>query len=269
MNYFKISIVIPSYNSGKFLEDAICSILHHNYQNLELIIIDGGSTDNTLDIIKKYEKDITYWISEPDKGQSDALNKGFSKASGDIVSELDADDMYCGRNSLNKVNEFFNEDYCVDVIYGDRYDMDEKLKIIGESRYVPFSEIVNRYEGLMLGPQSAFWKRSLFNKIGMYSLALHYAMDYEFFIRAGLAGAKFKKVPYFFSAMRRHEKSKTEMVAGTPELKKELDWIDKKHKVKKWLRPAFKVYALAFRIIWYIIQGDTGYVLKGFKRRIE
>ncbi len=88
----KISIITPSYNQGKFIEETILSVINQQYSNLEFIIIDGGSTDNTVDIIEKYSTQITYWVSEKDEGQSDAINKGFLKATGEIINWLNSDD---------------------------------------------------------------------------------------------------------------------------------------------------------------------------------
>src|SRR5882762_8349036 len=90
----KISIVTPSYNQGQYIEETIRSIIMQGYPNLELIIIDGGSKDNTVDIIRQYEKDIAYWVSEKDNGQTHAINKGFEKATGEILAYLNSDDIY-------------------------------------------------------------------------------------------------------------------------------------------------------------------------------
>jgi glycosyltransferase involved in cell wall biosynthesis len=90
----KISIVTPSYNQGKYIEETIRSVIMQGYPNLEYIVIDGGSTDNTVEIIKKYQNNISYWVSEKDKGQTHAINKGFEKATGDIVAYLNSDDVY-------------------------------------------------------------------------------------------------------------------------------------------------------------------------------
>ena len=103
----KISIITPSYNQGIFIEETILSVLDQNYPNLEYIIMDGGSTDNTVDIIKKYEDRITYWISEKDNGQSDAINKGFHKSTGDILHWLNSDDVLVPR-ALNMLVEYLS-----------------------------------------------------------------------------------------------------------------------------------------------------------------
>src|SRR6266540_2247918 len=106
--YPRISIITPSFNQGAFLEQAIRSVIVQNYPNLEYVIIDGGSTDNSIEIIKKYEKHLHYWISEKDNGQYDAINKGFAKSSGVIMGWLNSDDMYCPW-ALKTVSSIFSE----------------------------------------------------------------------------------------------------------------------------------------------------------------
>ena len=106
MNFPKISIVIPSYNQGQFLEETILSIINQQYPNLELFVVDGGSNDNSVDIIKKYKSHISWWVSEKDKGQSEAINKGFARASGEIISWLCSDDLLT-QDSLKVVSTHF------------------------------------------------------------------------------------------------------------------------------------------------------------------
>ncbi|MCK4781645.1 glycosyltransferase [Candidatus Parcubacteria bacterium] len=264
----KISIITPSYNQKRFLEKTILSVLNQNYPNLELIIIDGGSTDGSVDIIKKYEKYLAYWVSEKDRGQSDGLNKGFKITAGEIIGWQNSDDIYLP-DAFLKIADFFKQNSRIDIICGNRLDIDENDNIIGESRFTRFSPIVYQYDGISLGTQVVFWRKSLFSKIGYLDINLQLAMDYDFFLRAAKKEAKFKFIPYYLGAMRRHNLAKTEMFLGTIPHQKELDKIDKKYGRKNWLNFPLKIYSLFFRTVNYFFQGDIDYILKGFKRRIK
>ena len=120
----KISIVTPSFNQGQFLESTILSVLDQDYPDLEYIIIDGGSTDNSLEVIRKYTDRISYWVSEPDEGQSHAINKGWSMATGDIIAWINADDVYCPGAFSLVAKAFENNPDAVMVIgSGSSYDI--------------------------------------------------------------------------------------------------------------------------------------------------
>ncbi|GAG62509.1 unnamed protein product [marine sediment metagenome] len=142
LSWPRISVITPSYNQGRFLEKTILSVLNQNYPNLEYIIIDGGSTDESINIIKKYENYIDYWVSEKDRGQADALNKGFKKATGDIIGWQNSDDIYLPSVFL-KIAELFKQNPKIDIIYGNRFDIDEDNNIIGESIFTKFSRIIS------------------------------------------------------------------------------------------------------------------------------
>ena len=181
MKYPKISILTPSYNSGKYLEKAITSVMKQCYQNWQHIIVDGGSTDNTKDILKKYPNII--WVSESDKGQSDAMNKAFSLCDGDIISYLNADDWYCD-GAFEKVINKFRSNKNIDFVVGNIEVQNE-----AGSRYIVPT---NKYKELLLhfkfafpnNPVGYFYKREVQEKIGSFPLNNHYTMDYWFLLRA-------------------------------------------------------------------------------------
>lgn len=171
----KISIVTPSFNSADFLEETIRSVLDQNYSNLEYIIIDGGSTDGTIDIIQKYEKELFYWISEPDNGMYDALNKGFSKSTGEIMGWSPASDLY-EKNAFWTVADVFSKFPQIEwltSLYKIRYDEQGKeiarYKINGFNRKAFFrGQNCLGFPGAKynIQQQSTFWRRSLWHKAG-------------------------------------------------------------------------------------------------------
>lgn len=268
-SYPRVSIVTPSFNQARFLERTILSVLNQKYPNLEYIIIDGGSTDSSVDIIKKYAPHLAYWVSEPDRGQSDALNKGFSRATGDIVGWQNSDDVYLPGAFL-KVAEFFRLHPLVDIVYSNRLDIDEDDRVTGEVRYTPFSRIVYQYDGISISNQSGFWRRELFSKIGMLDPAVKFAMDYEFFMRA----ARSKKIQFlhikdYFGAARRYETNRTNAMMRTEPFRAEIAAIESKYGKRDMLRLPLKLYALMYRAIYYCIRGDWDYAFRGVRRRFK
>lgn len=264
----RISIIVPSYNQGPFLERTILSILNQDYPNTELLIIDGGSNDNTIDIIKKYEEEIQYWQSEKDSGQSDALNKGFARATGDIIGWQNSDDVYLP-GALSRAVEVFLVRPKTDIVYGNRLDIDENDNIIGKSIFTKFSYFNLKYEGILLGTQSTFFRKNILEEIGLLQTDLHLAMDYEFFLRALHHGKKFHHIPFYLGAMRRHSLAKTEMFLGRPRHNEELERIYLQHGRGRRLARPFKACSIMIRSMNYILQGDAGYVLSGLKRRLK
>lgn len=204
----KISIVTPSYSQAEFLEETIQSVLNQDYPNLEYVIIDGGSTDSSVDIIKKYEKKLSYWVSEKDKGQSDAINKGFRRASGEILAWLNSDDCYLP-GTLERVADFFSSHATVDLVYGDLLLIDGRGKTVGIRRVVPYNYTLALY-GLSSVPQpSAFFRRRALNVVGLLDEEFHYQMDAEFFLRFGKMGLNIKYLPVPLAMFRFHAQSKT------------------------------------------------------------
>src|SRR5215831_15323038 len=158
----RISIVTPSYNQGEFLEQTILSVLDQKYSNLEYIIIDGGSTDNSIDIIKKYARHLAYWTSEPDRGAADAIAKGFAKATGEIMAYLNSDDIYMPGALEAAAERLSNAN--ADLVYGNAEWIDPAGSRIAERRQTPFSGLGYLYGGFDLQQPTTFWKRDMFDK---------------------------------------------------------------------------------------------------------
>lgn len=206
-----VSIITPNYNMGEYLEDTIISVLSQNYPNIQYIIIDGGSTDNSLNIIKKYEKYLYYWISEPDKGQSQALNKGFIKSSGEIIGWINSDDILAEGAVDYVINNFLLSPE-IDVIYGKV----KRINAKGEHVQTPIlpKDLIEFNKQSIIGESivnqpGAFFRRLWIDRVGLLNENLHYSMDFEYWVRLVLAGAKFKRVPKELAYFRLNPKSKT------------------------------------------------------------
>ena len=208
----KISIVIPSFNQGRFLERTILSILNQNYPAIELIIIDGGSTDETLTIIQKYKKFIFYWISEPDNGQSDALNKGFAQATGDIFGWQNSDDVYLP-GTFQKISGIFMSNKTVSVCYGNWYAINIEDQVIDSHYALKPRKPKAPFENMDVYNQTLFWKAEAHKRFGSFDSKLFQLMDNDLMIRLLLneGPENFFKVDDFLGAFRVHDDQKTDM----------------------------------------------------------
>ena len=179
----KISIVTPSYNQVQFIEETIRSVLLQDYPNLEYIIIDGGSTDSSVDIIRKYADRLTYWVSEPDRGQSHAINKGFARATGDIFCWLNSDD-YFEPGALGIVGRYFREHQNCHWLVGRCRIVTENKETLGyfEEKFRDFNFLLRFWEGAMLPQPSSFWRSGILKNQTLRE-DLHYSMDYELWVR--------------------------------------------------------------------------------------
>jgi glycosyltransferase involved in cell wall biosynthesis len=178
-----VSIVTPSYCQGPFLEETIRSVLLQGYPNLEYIVIDGGSPDESVSILRKYSRWITYWISEQDQGQSDAVNKGFTQATGEIFGWLNSDDLY-ERNALSTITSYFAHTPDCDLLYGNGWYLDEFGNKAKRCEWVkPFDRRLFLTMNSILQP-ATFWRWSLWKRTGELEVDYHWAMDWEWLLRA-------------------------------------------------------------------------------------
>lgn len=222
----KISVVTPSYNQGQFIEETIRSVLLQGYPNLEFIIIDGGSSDNTLEIIKKYEPWLAYWVSEPDRGQSHAINKGISRASGDIVYWLNSDDLVLP-NVFELIGNKFAYDSKLALLIGQTKLIDLDGNFIGElrSNYTSWEEAVTNPQN-SVRQVSTFFRRSLFEHYGNIDESLHLVMDSDILLRF-IKHVDPHIIDQYLAAFRIHgaSKSRNEIILAY----EESDWVRKKY----------------------------------------
>ena len=203
-----VSIVTPSYNQGAFIEDTILSVKNQDHPNIEHIIVDGGSTDNTLKILEKNDGEYNIrWISEPDEGQSDAVNKGFRMAKGEIIGWLNSDDTYLSVHTISDVVNYFKKHTKSKIIYGDIVSIDHKNTIMLVHPALPiFRYSVLKKRNFILEP-STFFKRDIIEKYHL-DKDLHYVMDYDFWLKIGEEN-KFHHIPKILSCFRWHHNSKS------------------------------------------------------------
>jgi glycosyltransferase involved in cell wall biosynthesis len=190
----KLSIITPTLNQGEFIEKTIKSVLDQGYENLEYLIVDGGSTDSTLETIKRYEDRIAWWVSEPDEGQTDALNKGLARATGDVIAYINSDDYYLPGAFETAIEAFDRSD--ADWVAGAARYVDENgslTEVWRPSRPATYESTIKGRHWWALAPwsvpqPSAFWRSKLHDELGPFRTDMHFAFDTEFFLRLVYAG---------------------------------------------------------------------------------
>jgi glycosyltransferase involved in cell wall biosynthesis len=224
--------VIPSLNQGQYLEETIISVLGQQYPNLEIIVMDGGSTDNTVQILKKYSCQISYWESKKDNGQADAINRGMSLSSGEILCWLNSDDMYLSGTLLDIGKRFYGRTDRSHFIYGASVKMEQSDGELNSAALTaaPFEKFALTYNDFIVQP-SAFWTRKLWQCAGELNTNYEYVLDWEWFIRASRI-IQFEYVPRFYSVYRLHPLHKSR-IGGAKRRKEVLD-IVKKNSSKYW-----------------------------------
>jgi glycosyltransferase involved in cell wall biosynthesis len=202
-----VTIITPSYNQGRFIEETILSVLNQDYPNIEYIVMDGGSTDQTLDLLRKYNGRLT-WFSEKDKGQTDAINKGLRLAKGEILGYLNSDDTYLPGAISRAVLYLTVENPQAVFVYGEGYHITAEGNVIERYPTEPF-DFRHLAETCFICQPTTFWKREVIEKIGLFNENLQYAMDYDYWIRVAQHYKSLGYLPEFLANSRFYPETKT------------------------------------------------------------
>lgn len=203
-----VSIVTPSFNQAPFLEETIKSVLEQDYPRIEYIVMDGGSTDGSVDVIKKYQNRLAFWVSEQDKGQTDAINKGFNRASGDILAWINSDDTYHPK-AVGEAVSYLVKHPDVAMVYADCDFIDEQGKVIGKfaSRQTDYQKL--RHGFVHIPQQTMFFRSKYWKELGPLDPSFYFAMDYDLWVRLAKR-APIKYIPgRTWANFRIHTSSKT------------------------------------------------------------
>lgn len=255
-----LSIIVPSFNQAAYLEKTLSSIIDQEYGALELIVIDGGSVDGSVDVIKAFEKHIDFWISEPDEGQVEAINKGLKRATGEWVGWQNSDDIYlpgafaCFMRQVNKYAD-------AGLITGNLALINECGSSIREVHYVKPTYNALRAEGMVLANQAAFWRRCIHEEIGYLDATFHCSFDYEWFLRL-TRHCKAAHVYKTMGALRQHDATKSRNLPHIFE--EDHKRILKGREPSSWM---VHIYQLR-RLFLLVAMGDIRYVLRGIQKRL-
>ena len=209
----KLTVVTPSYNQAAYLERTILSVLNQQYPNLEYFVMDGGSTDGSVAIIEKYAPYLAGWVSEQDRGQTDAINKGFRRATGDFVAFQNSDDVFAP-GALALVADAIRQHPDGDVFFGDMYIIDEQDVITEELRVPPFCVECQLHEGMQVFNQSLFIRRDRIGQFGGLDETLRFAIDYEIVTRLSVQpDVRFQYIAGFWGGFRTQPDAKTASIS--------------------------------------------------------
>jgi glycosyltransferase involved in cell wall biosynthesis len=258
-----ISIVTPSLNQATFLDEALLSVRHQNYKCLEHIVMDGGSNDATTAILKGHSAregwEHLQWVSEPDRGQSDALNKGFNRARGEIVGWLNSDDRYRA-NCFTAVAKAFQDNPDLDIVYGDSTWIDAKGRVFRLRREIEFSYFILLYHRVLYIPTTTtFFRRRIFDEGNLLDESFDYAMDFEFFVRLAGLGYRFQHVPSVLGDFRFQPDSKSSLMS-----RKQLEEVNVV--MERYSPLSAQLQAAALRNVGFMLLRSSAAILRYFRK---
>lgn len=261
----RISVVVPSFNQARYLESTLLSICDQKYPGLELIVIDGGSKDESPDIIRRYERYMRFWCSEPDGGQTQGIMKGFSHATGEILCFLNSDDLF-EPGVLLEVGRYFARHPDVDAVYGNALWIDADGNTLRQQKEIPFNRFIWLYTYNYIPGMSMFWRRTIYDRVGGLNPAFQLAFDADLWIRFSDHGT-IKHVARQWSRMRFYPEQKNRRLRGQSDLEDML--IRSRYWKQHTMRYTYYVrrwIAFGIRILWKLMSGCYGL---GYRRYME
>ena len=257
--YPRISVITPSFNQAEFLERTIRSVLDQHYPNLEYIVIDGGSSDGSVEVIRKYSQYLAYWVSEPDRGQVDAINKGLQRADGDWLCWQNSDDIFFpgAFGSLAQAASAHPE---AGLIVGNMMLIDEDDSPLRDIRYITPDHGAMLAEGMLLANQAAFWRRDVQQAVGLLDERYQCSFDYDWFLRL-TAACQGVHVNETWGGLRLHDSTKTSNFVHL--FAEENRRILNGREVPPWKRQFYRLR----RMGQMLGRGELTYVIRGMARR--
>jgi glycosyltransferase involved in cell wall biosynthesis len=242
-----ISVVTVVYNGDRYLEQTIQSVSDQTYENIEYIIVDGGSSDGTLDIIRKYEERLDYWVSEPDKGIYDAMNKGIDLSRGELIGLLNADDYY-ELNAIEAVVDRYRSDPTPQILYGNTFFLQEELNL----RYKSYCH-TKYWLGMGISHQAMFVHQDIYRSLGPYDTGLRIAADYDFFVKSIRNGVRYTPIDAFLVNYRNSGVSARNQIVSMREgrkvLRRYVTPFSREHLVNLGLLGKSMVLVMLLRVI--------------------
>jgi glycosyltransferase involved in cell wall biosynthesis len=257
----KISVITPSFNQAHFLERTIRSVLDQGYPNLEYIIIDGGSTDGSVDIIRRYANRLAYWVSESDRGQAHAINKGLAQATGEWVGWQNSDDVYYPE-AFQQLTERASVEPDAQLIIGNMNLIDKQDVLLRDIKYVKPTYAALIAEGMVLANQATFWRHKIHTELGFLDETLDCGFDYEWFLRVLKNGREAAHVNTTWGGLRLHAETKTSNRQQT--FVDEFEKILKGREASRWN----KKYHQMRRFLLMLKNGEFRYISRGMVNRL-
>ncbi len=267
-----ISVVIPTFNQGHFLEQSLVSIIDQDHVGTELIVIDGGSDDDTVEILRRFDRHISFWVSESDRGQSDALNKGFAVASGDILCWQNSDDYYL-EGAFAAVIETFRGNPDASVVYGDWLEIAKDGSPLMQRYALDFSSREIRHKSYSIFAQTMFWRRKVHDRFGKFPVEFHQVMDNYMILRFALNEGPdaFVRVNRTLGVFRQHEDQKTGHLESVI-VRREIEEMDERlglTRKRGLVGFAVRLSLRMKRVVGYWRRGGFPYVIRFFTKSIK